>query len=260
LLTIIIPALNEAKNLARLLPHLQAVCPQAEVIVADGGSRDDTQGVVRRFPRARLIPSERGRARQMNAGTRAARGDVLLFLHADTLLPPGTQAAISEALAAPEVVYGRFDVRFDNPRPIFRTIAAMMNLRSRLSGIFTGDQAIFVRRQLFEVLGGYPEIPLMEDVELSRLLKRKGRRACLRLEVRTSARKWETDGILRTILLMWTLRFLYFVGVNPHRLHTWYYGTGRDRDGSRGSLVTPGDHALRENGNHEGPTCGHLSG
>ena len=241
MLTIIIPALNEARNLARLLPHLQAVCPQAEVIVTDGGSRDDTQGVVSRFPRVRLVLSERGRARQMNAGARVARGDVFLFLHADTFLPPGTQVAIRKALADPGVVCGRFDVRFDNPRPIFRMIATMMNLRSRLSGIFTGDQAIFVKRQVFEVLGGYPEISLMEDVELSRLLKRKGRAMCLHLEVGTSARRWERDGILRTILLMWTLRLLYFVGVNPHRLHRWYYGNGTDTAGPHGSLVALGD-------------------
>lgn len=245
MLTVIIPALNEEKNLARLLPHLQAVCPQAEVIVADGGSRDDTQGVVSRFPRVRLVPSERGRAKQMNAGARAARGDVLLFLHADTLLPPGTQAAVREALAPPEVVCGRFDVRFDNPRPIFRTIAAMMNLRSRLGGIFTGDQAIFVSRQIFEAGGGYPDIPLMEDVELSRRLKRQGRRACLRLQAQTSTRKWDRGGILRTIVLMWMLRLLYFVGVKPDRLHGWYYAGGTDAVGTPGPAAGAGDPASR---------------
>jgi rSAM/selenodomain-associated transferase 2/rSAM/selenodomain-associated transferase 1 len=259
-LSIIIPTLNEGSNLARLLPHALATCPQSEIIVVDGGSCDDTREAAIRFPRVRFLTSVPGRARQMTVGALAARGDVLLFLHADTFLPPGTQAAIREALADPGVVCGRFDVRFDNLRPVFRMIAATMNLRSRLSGIFTGDQAIFVRRVTFEALGGYPDMPLMEDVEISRRLKRQGRRACLRLKVTTSARKWERDGILRTILLMWTLRFLYFVGVNPHRLHTWYYGNGTDTAGPRGSLVALGDHASREKGNHDVPTCGHPPG
>lgn len=245
MLSIIIPTLNEGSNLTRLLPHVLATCPQTEVIVVDGGSSDDTREVASRFPRVRLLTSALGRAKQMNAGAWVARGDVLLFLHADTLLPPGTQAAIREALLDPGIVCGRFDVRFDNPRPIFRMIAAMMNLRSRLSGIFTGDQAIFVRRQAFEALGGYPDIPLMEDVELSRLLKRKGRRACLRLEVKTSARKWERDGILRTILLMWALRFLYLVGVKPDRLHGWYYGGGTDAVGTPGPAAGVGGPASR---------------
>lgn len=248
MLSIIIPTLNEGSNLTRLLPHVLAGCPQAEVIVVDGGSSDDTRKVASRFPRVRLLTSAPGRAKQMNAGARAARGDVLLFLHADTFLPPGIEAAIRQALADPGIVGGRFDVRFDNPRPIFRTIAAMMNLRSRLSGICTGDQAIFVRRQVFAALGGYPDIPLMEDVELSRLLKRKGRRASLRLEVKTSARKWERDGVVRTILLMWGLRFLYFIGVTPGRLHGWYYGGGTEAVGSPGPAAGVGGPASRRDG------------
>src|SRR5262249_9896303 len=137
-----------------------------------------------------------------------------------------------DALGDPRVVAGRFDVRFDNPGPAFRMIAALMNLRSRLSGIATGDQAIFVRRAVFEALGGYAEIPLMEDVELTRRLKRAGRLAALRLRVTTAARKWERDGVVRTILLMWALRFLYAVGVSPARLHRWYYGAGRPAGGA----------------------------
>ncbi len=245
MLSIIIPALNEAENLARLLPHLQAVCPQAEVIVVDGGSGDDTQEVVRRFPRVKYVVSEQGRATQMNAGARKARGEVLLFLHADTLLPPGAQMAVRKALTDPGVVYGRFNVRFDSHRPIFRIIAGMMDLRSRLSGIFTGDQAIFVRRAIFEALGGYPDIPLMEDVELTRRLKLVARRACLRLPVITSARKWERDGILRTILLMWRLRLFYYVGVKPARLHGWYYQRGPRTVGAPAPAMGAGDPASR---------------
>jgi rSAM/selenodomain-associated transferase 2 len=191
--------------------------------VVDGGSTDTTVAIAARFPRVRLFASPRGRARQMNAGARAARGEVLLFLHADTLLPDGALAAVEAAAGDPDVVAGRFDVSFDNPRPVFGVIAWFMNRRSRWSGISTGDQAIFVRSAVFEALGGYPEMPLMEDVELCRRLKRRGRLAALRLAVRTSARKWERDGAVRTILLMWALRFLYMVGVPPDRLHRWYY-------------------------------------
>ena len=233
MLSIVIPALNEAANLERLLPELARTCPDAEVIVVDGGSVDETADVVRRFPSATLIEAARGRARQMNAGARIASGSALLFLHADTTLPPGAQRAIQDALRLPGVVGGRFDVRFDSPRPVFKLIAAMMNIRSRLSGICTGDQALFVRRRTYDALGGYLDIPLMEDIDLSRRLKRQGRMACLRLRVVTSARKWEREGVLHTIALMWTLRLLHCAGVEPARLHRWYYG-GR-MDGSQGA-------------------------
>lgn len=222
-LAIVVPALDEAANLARLLPDLARDCPGAAIVVVDGGSRDDTAAVVARQPGARLLASARGRALQMNLGARAADADTLLFLHADTRLPEGAAGAIEAALAEPGVVGGRFDVRFDNEGALFRTIAWFMNARSRASGICTGDQAIFVRRADFEAIGGYPEIPLMEDIELSRRLKRRGRLRALRLRVTTSARKWEREGPLRTIGLMWALRFLHFCGVAPARLHRWYY-------------------------------------
>jgi rSAM/selenodomain-associated transferase 2 len=228
MLTIIIPTLNEAAHLDRLLPALLGISPEPEIVVADGGSSDATLEIVRRFPQVTLVLAPRGRARQMNAGARAARGEILLFLHADTARPPGATEAAAEALGTPEVVGGRFDVRFDSTRPIFRMIATMMNTRSRLSGIATGDQAIFVRRPIYDALGGFPDIPLMEDVEFSRRLKRQGRLACLRLRVTTSARKWQQEGAARTILLMWTLRFLHFAGVQPARLHRWYYGVSTD--------------------------------
>ena len=223
-ISIVIPALDEAPNLERLLPDLRARFAAAEVVLVDGGSTDATAATAGRFPEVRLLASPRGRARQMNAGARAARGDVLLFLHADTRLPDGALAAVGEAVSDPGVVAGRFDIRFDNTRPVFRMIAWFMNQRSRWSGISTGDQAIFVCRDVFETLGGYPEMPLMEDVELCRRLKRRGRVAALRLRVTTSARKWEREGATRTILLMWVLRFLYMAGVAPARLHRWYYG------------------------------------
>ena len=223
MLSIVVPVLDEARNLERLLPALRDLAPGAEVLVVDGGSRDDTEAVVACWPAARFVPSERGRAAQMNAGAAHAAGEVLLFLHADTRLPAAFAEAIGRALGDQRVVGGRFDVRFDNPAWPFRMIAALMNARSRLSGIFTGDQAIFVRRTAFEALGGYAPIPLMEDIELTRRLRRLGRVACLRRYVTTSARKWERDGVARTIGLMWALRFLYFCGVSPGRLHRWYY-------------------------------------
>lgn len=222
-LAIVIPALNEAANLSRLLPDLARGCPGADIVVVDGGSGDDTAAVVARLPGPRLLESARGRAVQMNHGARAAGGDTLLFLHADSRLPDGAARAIEQALAEPGVVGGRFDVRFDNERPLYRIIAWFMNTRSRASGICTGDQAIFVRRADFEAVGGYPDIPLMEDIELSRRLKRRGRLRALRLRVTTSARKWEREGPLRTMGLMWALRFLHFCGVAPARLHRWYY-------------------------------------
>jgi rSAM/selenodomain-associated transferase 2 len=160
----------------------------------------------------------------MNAGARTARGDILLFLHADTVLPEGAGKAILAALADAGTVGGRFDVRLDSRRPLLALVGWLMNRRSRLTGICTGDQGIFVRRTVFEALGGYPDIPLMEDVELTRRLKRHGRLVALPLRVVTSARKWEREGVLRTIVLMWALRLLYALGVSPARLHRCYYG------------------------------------
>lgn len=158
----------------------------------------------------------------MNEGAKASRGDVLLFLHADTQLPVGAGRIIESALSDPTVVGGRFDVRFDSSSMWSRIISSFMNRRSRLTGISTGDQALFVRRQAFERLGGFAEIPLMEDIDFSRRLKRAGQIAALRDTVTTSFRRWETQGPLRTILLMWTLRFLYWTGVSPSRLSLWY--------------------------------------
>jgi rSAM/selenodomain-associated transferase 2 len=236
-LSIVVPVLDEAGFLPALLPDLARSCPDVEVVVVDGGSRDGSVEIAARAPGVRLIRSDPGRARQMNAGAAAATGDILLFLHADTRLPPGAAEAVLEALADPSIAYGRFDVCFDRPGSALRLIAALMNLRSRIAGICTGDQAIFVRRAAFALLDGYPEIALMEDIELTRRLKRVGRLAPLRLRVTTSARRWQRDGVVRTVVLMWTLRFLYFCGIGPDRLHRWYYATqgcaaGRDNLGS----------------------------
>ena len=210
-LSIIVPVLDEAEAIAATLDALAA--PRAaghEVIVVDGGSSDETPALSR--DRAdRVIAGRRGRARQMNAGAAEARGDVLLFLHADTRLPPFGAERIAEAVAN-GAAWGRFDVRIAGRSPMLAVVATLMNARSRVSGIATGDQAMFVRRDLFERVGGFPDQALMEDVELSRRLRRLTRPACLRARVVTSGRRWERRGVWRTIVLMWRLRWRYWRG------------------------------------------------
>lgn len=224
-ISVIIPTLNESATIARTLTRTVALGFE-EIIVSDGGSTDPTvlmvQACCDRVPSTRLITAPRGRARQLNEGAKASQGDILLFLHADTELPPNAKKAIESALANQEIVGGRFDVRFDHPSRWGDMISWFMNRRSRLSGIATGDQAIFVRRQTFEQMGGFPNIPLMEDIAFSRRLKHQGTITPLTETVTTSFRRWEQNGPLRTILLMWTLRFLYWLGVSPVRLHNWY--------------------------------------
>lgn len=186
-------------------------------MVVDGGSQDDTVLLAGRYG-ARVLSSEAGRALQMNAGAGAARGDVFVFLHADTRLPPDADRRVLDALGGDTARWGRFDVRLSGQHWMFPIIARAMNLRSCLTGIATGDQAIFIGRDMFQAVGGFPDIPLMEDVAISRLLKRYGRPACLQPPVVTSSRRWESGGVLRTVLLMWRLRAAYALGVSPGRL------------------------------------------
>jgi rSAM/selenodomain-associated transferase 2 len=216
-LSIVIPALDEAANLAGLLPDLARACPETEVLVVDGGSRDGTADVVARHPGVRLLTAARGRARQMNAGAAVAAGDALLFLHADTRLPPEADRAVLAALAAHP--WGRFDLAIDSDDPRLAVIAFFINRRSRLSGIATGDQAIFVRRDAFP---GFPPIALMEDVAFSRTMKAVAPPACLAERVLTSARRWERRGVARTVLLMWRLRYDYWRGADPDELARRY--------------------------------------
>lgn len=219
-LSLILPVLDEEHGIGRAIDAGAALGP-FELIVVDGGSRDRTINIAERR-RCRVVLSQPGRAIQMNAGAAVASGDVLLFLHADTLLPPSACDDVHRALRDPDVVGGRFDVRLDNSRRIYRVIERLMNTRSRLTGISTGDQAIFVRRSVFEALGGFAPVPLMEDVEFSRRLKRRGRIACLRSRVVTSTRRWDRHGPWRMIGLMWALRALYAFGISPHRLARAY--------------------------------------
>ncbi len=221
-ISIVLPILNEEAQVAACLGALQPLRGQnCELIVADGGSRD--RSVALAEPLAdRVVVGPRGRAAQMNAGARQANGDILWFLHADSLPPPDALSLIRAALAGRERGWGRFDVRLSGRRPSLRMVEFSMNLRSRLTGIATGDQGIFVRRDLFERIGCYPPIALMEDIALSRALKRYSRPVCLRQRVLTSSRRWERDGIARTILLMWRLRLAYFLGADPARLARRY--------------------------------------
>jgi len=221
-LSVIIPALNEAGVVEGLLEPLQPLRGEGvELILVDGGSVDDT--VLLAAPLVdRVLASSPGRALQMNAGARCAAGDVLWFLHADSLATVRHGEAIIASLRNASAAWGRFDVTLSGRHPLFRVIEFLMNHRSRLTGIATGDQGIFVRRSLFEALGGFADIPLMEDLQLSSRLRRQGAPLCLHPRLVTSSRRWEEGGILRTILLMWRLRLAYFMGADPRRLARRY--------------------------------------
>ena len=214
------PVLNEAKMLPAFLERARD-WPVDELVFVDGGSRDATPRLLAEAG-ARWMTSRAGRAIQMNAGARATKSDILVFIHADTAISSSNFEAIRRVMRDERVVGGRFDVRLSGRQPAFRVIEFFINLRSRLTRIATGDQAIFVRRSVFERLGGFPEQPLMEDVEFSRRLKRLGRIACLRERVVTSSRRWERHGIARTVWLMWSLRLGYWLGADPERLRRRY--------------------------------------
>jgi rSAM/selenodomain-associated transferase 2 len=216
-LSVVVPALNEAQGIAAALQALEPLRRRGhEVVVVDGGSADGTPQLARALC-DRVIAAPRGRALQMNAGAREARGDALVFLHADTRLPPNADQAITNGLR--EHSWGRFDVEIDGRHPLLGVVARAMNLRSRLTGIATGDQAIFVRRDAFR---GFAEIALMEDIAFSKAMKRHGPPACLVQRVVTSGRRWESRGVVRTILLMWRLRLMYFLGARPEVLARLY--------------------------------------
>jgi rSAM/selenodomain-associated transferase 2 len=222
-ISVVVPMLNEERTIAATLLALTQLKPH-ELILVDGGSSDGTPTICRQF-NVEVLTAPRGRAAQMNYGARRATGNVLLFLHADTRLPPTAFDDIRDALGDPRFVGGRFDIQLDGDHWMLRVIGAMISLRSRLSKVGTGDQGIFVRREVFQRMGGFPEIPLMEDIALCRALKRLGEVACLRSKVITSARRWESDGVWRTIFRMWMLKSLYLMGVSPVRLKKFYVDT-----------------------------------
>ena len=261
-IAVIIPTLNEEQALPGTLACVMRLGFD-EIVVVDGGSTDKTRDVAtslgfevqgsrfqehranpeihtsqfptsnleRRTALAMFLTTAPGRASQMNAGAATSQADVLLFLHADTRLPDEARQAIERALGDSACVGGRFDVRFERDRGLAWLIARLISLRSRWSGIATGDQALFVRRDVFAKLGGFADIPIMEDVDFTRRLKQAGRMEALRARVVTSYRRWEQCGVLRTILLMWTLRLLYWLGVHPNKLKAFYTSAGK-RTGS----------------------------
>jgi len=216
--------LNEAAAIASTLDALRRGAPGAEIVVVDGSSIDASVATARPLCDT-VISAPRGRARQMNAGARASHGDALVFVHADTIVPATFADDIASALSNPAIVGGRFDVKLDSSAVPYRIIGAMISLRSRISRTGTGDQAIFVRRNVFDRLGGFPEFDLCEDLEFSRRLKRVGRVACLRTRVTTSARRWSRDGVARTVVRMWLIRAMYLIGVPPARLKRMYSDT-----------------------------------
>lgn len=220
--SIIMPVLNEEAILASQLARLTRQCTHQdyELLVVDGGSSDNTAEIAQQYGRVIIAP--RGRARQMNAGAAAASGEVLLFLHADTELPDHAFLAIEQALASPAVVAGAFRLCFNCERPLYKLVAFMTNLRSQTFTVFTGDQAYFIRTASFQAIEGYPDQPLMEDLEIIARLRKIGKLVLLPHYVKTSARRHEKIGLLRSVTFMWYLRTLYKFGVSPGRLHNMY--------------------------------------
>ena len=221
-LSVIVPTLDEAEHIAGSLQSLTSARRRgAEIIVVDGGSSDATIAVAEPYA-DRVLQAPRGRAAQLNAGAQSASGDVLLFMHADTAAPENVDLILAAALAGRVTAWGRFDVHIESRRRVLGMVAAMMNLRSRLSGIATGDQGMFVTRTLFDRVCGFPALPLMEDIALSRALKRVASPLCLRAKIVTSGRRWERRGVARTIWLMWRLRLAYYLGADPADLAPRY--------------------------------------
>ncbi len=217
-LSIIIPVLNEAASIDQFLQELTAVNDSSiEIIVVDGGSSDNTASLVSKH-NVVLINSAKGRARQMNAGAAIASGDILLFVHSDTKFSSITEQLLCISATDSANSWGFFKIQLSGQHWMYRIIELMMNFRSQSTGVATGDQCIFVRHELFKKIKGYKDIPLMEDVELSKRLKRESRPYIIKKMITTSSRRWEKNGIVSTILLMWRLRFLFFIGVSPTRL------------------------------------------
>jgi rSAM/selenodomain-associated transferase 2 len=223
-LSVVVPMLNEGSVIGDTLAALRTGAPNAEIVVVDGGSTDQSVDVARKFA-DRVVGASRGRARQMNAGAALGSGEILAFVHADTWVPYSFEKDILDALGESCIVGGRFDIELDDSSFVYRLIGDLISLRSRITRTATGDQAIFVRRSVFESLGGFPDFDLCEDLDFSRRLKRAGRVACLRSRVTTSARRWRRAGLARTVLRMWAIRGLYLLGVPPSRLKQIYADT-----------------------------------
>lgn len=219
---VVIPVLNEGKVLMQSVAQFKSLAEEDDLIFCDGGSEDETCDFLQQHG-LNYCQSSRGRALQMNAGAASSKSDVLLFIHADTMISTSDIAMVKKAMLDISVVGGRFDVRLSGKAFAFRIIEFMINLRSRMTGVSTGDQCQFVRRSVFEKMGGFPEQALMEDIEFSKQLKRYGKVASLKNKVSTSSRRWEKHGIVKTVMLMWKLRFLYWLGIPAEKLAGIYY-------------------------------------
>ncbi len=237
-LSVIIPFLNESSVIDALLANIEKAFPLhyylnkkdellCEFIFVDGGSSDDSkqkiQDFIQKNARCSITSSEKGRAKQMNAGALEAKGECCLFLHADTRLPDNTVELLLGFLKQKEKVWGSFSMKFDDEGVVFRLLAWMINRRSGLTQVVTGDQALFVRSDIFKELKGFPDIPLMEDVAMTKSLREYSQPFRIKDAVMTSSRRWKSKGLIRTILMMWFLRFAYLVGIHPKRLVSWYY-------------------------------------
>jgi rSAM/selenodomain-associated transferase 2 len=225
MISIIIPTLNESAELKTTITHIHknAHTTDYEIIIADGGSKDDTVSIAKKHY-CKIIPSSKGRGLQLNNGAKHAKGDILLFLHADTLLPKDFDQYIDEQfkISPSKHAWGRFSVKLTGNHAFFRVIERMITLRSKVTGIATGDQAIFVKKDVFDIINGYENIPLMEDVEICKRLKKISFPVCLEQKVLTSSRRWEENGIIKTILLMWMLRLSFYIGISPNALVRLY--------------------------------------
>lgn len=220
--SIIIPVLNEENSIKKFLQQLQSYRKLGhEVIVVDGGSQDKTCTIASALA-DKVIESQPGRAIQMNSGTKQAQFNVLWFLHADTVISENAIDNIQQVLTENGKNWGRFNIKLSGSNILFRVIEFMINIRSRVTGIATGDQGIFVNRKTFESVGGYSDLPLMEDIDLSKKLKKISKPICLKEKLTTSSRRWEKNGIFSTVLLMWRLRLLYWIGVSADRLSRQY--------------------------------------
>lgn len=223
MISIVIPTYNESAIIERTLKGLiESISLEDEVIVVDGLSEDNTKEIVRKFPRVILITSQRGRATQMNTGAGIAKGEYILFLHADVLINEGCIYMLKNRINKDRIQWGWFSIELDSPRLIYRVLEAGANLRNRITGSPLGDHGIFVRRDVFYRIGGFPEIPIMEDLEFVRKIKAISKGVEIKSSVKTSVRRFEDSGVIRTSLRMWILRILYYLGIPPEKLARYY--------------------------------------